>query len=59
MTTFDPEFNLAFSLRIKRMILATSDIDAGVEFSASLAYQDITRNNGFAAKLLHAQAFRL
>lgn len=54
MTTFNPEFDLAFSLRIKGMILATTDVITGMEPGASLAYQDIAWDYNFAAKLLHA-----
>jgi hypothetical protein len=36
------------------MVLTATDIIAGMEFGASLAYQDIAWNYRFAAKLLHA-----
>ena len=52
--TFNPEFDLAFSLHIKGMILATTDVIAGMEFGPSLAYQDIAWNYSFTAILLHA-----
>lgn len=54
MTTLNPEFDFTFSLRIKGMILAATDVITGMEPGASLAYQDIAWDYSFATKLLHA-----
>ena len=42
--------------RKKRVILAHADIDAGMPGRAALTNDDVARNDGFAAELLHAEA---
>lgn len=51
------EDNLAIGLGEQGVILADADIHTGMYLGATLPYQDITGDNGFTAKALHAKAF--
>ena len=59
MTSLDPEFNVTVGFGIQRVILATTDIVAGMELGAALTYDDVTGYHDLATEFLDAQAFRL
>ena len=50
------ELHLPFGQREQGVISAHTDIVARVELRAPLAYQDVARNDRFAAKFLDAEA---
>src|SRR3989338_1086503 len=57
LRTLDGEYDLAGDLGKQRVILAHTDVFAGVEFGAALAHDDAARIDQFAAIALHTQPF--
>jgi len=55
-STFSVEFDFAVDESEQSVVLAASDAAAGVELGSTLANEDITRSNHFAAKFLDATA---
>ena len=57
VASLDLEFDLALGFRIESVIFAAAYIVSGVELGATLAHEDIARDDDFTTEFLHAQPF--
>jgi hypothetical protein len=57
MAAPDTKLNLAFCLRIKCVVLTTTNIVARVKFGAALAHNNIAGDYGFTAEFFDAESF--